>query len=229
MRVQVLQHLAIEDIGGMAPWFEARGASLTYTRFYEPDYRLPALDGLDLVVVMGGPMSVNDEAELPWLVEEKAFLRQVVEAGIPLLGVCLGAQLIASALGARVGPLPRLEIGWFPVTARPVEDESLFAFPERITLLHWHGETFDLPEGAVLLASSDACAHQAFQLGRRVIGLQCHPEMTPEAVDDLLEDCDHQLPVDTWVQSAEYLATVDAAQYAPGHALIYRVLAFLTA
>lgn len=228
MRVQILQHLGVEDIGAMRPWFEARGAVLAYTRFFEPDAQLPSLDGLDLIVAMGGPMSVNDEDSLPWLVAEKAFLRDAIAAGIPVLGVCLGAQLIASALGAAVRPGAHQEIGWFPVRARPVAGEGVFAFPPQIELIHWHGETFDLPEGARLLASSEACAHQAFQLGRRVIGLQCHPEMTAEEVVELLEDCGHQLPEGPWVQSPEALLAVGPERYQAGHALIARILSFLT-
>lgn len=229
MRVQVLQHFAAEDIGAMAPWFKARGARLGYTRFFEPGARLPAVGELDLIVVMGGPMSVNDEAELPWLVEEKRFLREAIAAGVAVLGICLGGQLIASALGAAVRANPEPEVGWFPITAQAGGRSDVFAFPARINVLHWHGETFDLPPGAVLLASSEACAHQAFQIGRRVIGLQCHPEMTPEIVAALLEDSGQTLAAGPWVQPAPVLASVEATTYAPGHALIACLLDYLTA
>lgn len=226
MRVQVLQHVPFEDVGSMADWFQARGCALHYTRFFEADAVLPPVQDCDLIVAMGGPMSVNDEAELPWLVAEKAFLRHAMEAGIPVLGVCLGAQLIASALGARVHPNPVAEIGWFPVWRAEAIVEGCFVFPDRVELLHWHGETFELPAGATLLASSEACRHQAFQIGRRVIGLQCHPEMTQQIVAGLLDECADELRPGPWVQPPGRLAAEPRA-YLPGNVLMARVLDYL--
>lgn len=226
MHVQVLQHVPFEGIGSMAEWFQDRGCTVEYTRFFEADARLPAVQGCDLIVAMGGPMSVNDEAELPWLVAEKAFLREAIGAGVAVLGVCLGAQLIASALGARVHPNPVAEIGWFPVWRAESVGDDCFVFPDRVELLHWHGETFELPAGATLLASSEACRHQAFQLGRRVIGLQCHPEMTPQIVADLLAECADELTPGQWVQTPERL-TAEPRTYVPGNVLMARVLDYL--
>ncbi|TBV15048.1 type 1 glutamine amidotransferase [Stutzerimonas kirkiae] len=226
MRVHVLQHVPFEDIGSMAGWFRDRGAQLSYTRFYEADARLPAPEGFDLIVAMGGPMSVNDEATLPWLVEEKRFLRTAIAANVAVLGVCLGAQLIASALGAAVHPNDEAEIGWFPVR-RASAAEGCFRFPDELTLLHWHGETFELPEGAVLLASSEACRHQAFQLGRRVIGLQCHPEMTETIIADLLAEFADDLAPARWVQAPAEMAGVAVASYLAGQSLMAEILAYL--
>lgn len=226
MHVQVLQHVPFEGVGSMADWFQTRGATLHYTRFYEADARLPDPASCDLIVAMGGPMSVNDESELPWLIEEKTFLRQAIEQGVPVLGICLGAQLIASALGARVQPNAQAEIGWFPVWRAASVGEGCFVFPDRIELLHWHGETFELPAGATLLASSEACPHQAFQLGRRVIGLQCHPEMTPAIVADLLDACADELSPGPWVQTPAQLAG-EPRSYLPGNVLMTRVLDYL--
>jgi GMP synthase-like glutamine amidotransferase len=226
MRVQVLQHVPFEDIGSMASWLAMRDATLSYTRFYH-DAELPQLEGIDLVIAMGGPMSVNDEAELPWLKAEKAFLREVVESGVPLLGVCLGAQLIANALGARVFPNCEKEIGWFPI--RAVCDESRgstdgFRFPIETKVFHWHGETFDLPPGAVLLASSTACENQAFQIGRKVMGLQFHLETTPESAASILEHCRDELVVGPWVQSEAEIRATGAETYAAANQLMNRVL-----
>lgn len=229
MRVHVLQHVPFEDIGSMAEWFRQRGAQLSYTRFYEADAQLPEPAGFDLIVAMGGPMSVNDEAALPWLVAEKAFLRAAIASEVAVLGVCLGAQLIASALGARVQPNDEVEVGWFPVWRADALDEACFVFPPRVELLHWHGETFALPAGATLLASSAACRNQAFQLGRRVIGLQCHPEMTPEIVSDLLAEFGAELQPGRWVQGAAELAAVPAERYRAAQELMSDVLAYLLA
>lgn len=226
MRVQVLQHVPFEDIGAMAPWMALQGADVRYTRFFEHP-TLPDVSGLDLVIAMGGPMSVNDEASLPWLVDEKRFLREAIAKGVPVLGICLGAQLIASALGARVYAARHKEIGWFPVKAVPVPATS-FVFPDAFMAFHWHGETFDLPEGAVHLARSAGCDHQAFQVGRRVMGLQFHLEMTPQGASALLDACAGDLvPRGPYTQSAPALRQMDPGIHAGSNLLMQEVLHYI--
>jgi GMP synthase-like glutamine amidotransferase len=132
-----------DDIGSIALWLAAHDAQITYTRFYQKPL-LPDPKTHDLIIAMGGPMSVNDELELPWLRDEKRFIRSAIENGKPVLGICLGAQLIASALGSRVYRNPLKEIGWFPIEATPGATEG-FRFPPTCDVFHWHGETFDLP------------------------------------------------------------------------------------
>ena len=128
MRAHCLQHVPFEGLGNIEPWLASAGAEIAYTRMFEAA-ELPGLDRFDLLVVMGGPMSVNDEERFPWLVREKEFLRTVIDAGKPVFGVCLGAQLIASAMGARVYKNREPEIGWFPVHGVASEDPRAFAFP----------------------------------------------------------------------------------------------------
>jgi GMP synthase-like glutamine amidotransferase len=174
-------------------------------------------------------MSVNDEADLPWLVQEKRFIRQAIEADKAVLGVCLGAQLIAGAMGARVYPNREKEIGWFPVTSvQAGAARSVFAFPPEAPAFHWHGETFDLPAGAVHLARSAACENQAFQIGRRVIGLQFHLETTPESARDLAANCGSELVPSRYVQSEEEILAAPASTYVAIHELMGRVLSFIT-
>lgn len=199
MRAHILQHVPFEDSGCIADWLARRGAAVGHTRFFE-DPQLPGLGGLDLVIAMGGPMSVNDEAALHWLSPEKAFLREAMRRGVPVLGICLGAQLIASTLGARVYPNRQKEIGWFELEGIP-GDPGDFRFPDRFTALHWHGETFDLPPGARRLAGSVACRNQAFQCGDRVIGLQFHLEATADGLRQLADNCRHELTPAPFVQS----------------------------
>jgi len=227
MRVHVLQHVAFEDIGNMATWLANRNAAMSYTRFYETS-SLPELDDIDLIIAMGGPMSVNDEAELPWLKAEKQFIRTAIERGLPVIGICLGAQLIASALGARIYPNKNKEIGWFDIEATPTA-ANVFAFPPRATVFHWHGETFDLPRGAIRLAKSSGCENQAFQIGTNVIGLQFHLETTPESLDAIATNCGDELVEATYVQSETEIRAVPGAAYAGIANLMNNILDYVTA
>ena len=164
MHAHYLQHADFERLGSIHPWLESHDYSISCTRLHRGE-ALPDLAGIDLLIIMGGVMSVNDEQEHPWLVAEKAFIRQAINDGKAVLGVCLGAQLIANVMGSQVRPNARREIGWFPVRSVNHGQTNVFSFPEQINVLHWHGETFDLPADAVHLASSRACDNQAFQLG----------------------------------------------------------------
>lgn len=226
MNTHVLQHVPFEDVGSIAPWLAEQGAVVGYTRFFESS-RLPAVRGLDLVIAMGGPMSVNDEASLPWLANEKQFLREAILHGVPVVGICLGAQLIASALGARVHPGPDKEIGWFDIEACPPAADC-FRFPGRAKVFHWHGETFDLPPDAVRLARSEACENQAFQLGSKVIGLQFHLETTPESVEKMIANCRDELVAGPYVQSEAALRAAPDATFTHINALMNEVLAHVT-
>jgi GMP synthase-like glutamine amidotransferase len=203
MKVHVLQHVPFEGIGSMERWLAKRDATMGYTRFYE-SAKLPDPGRVDLVIAMGGPMSVDDEQAHPWLAPEKEFIRETIRLGQPVVGICLGAQLIASALGSRVYPGRHTEIGWFPVEA-VAADGDVFQLPGGLTAFHWHGETFDLPDGAVCLAKSEACDNQAFQIGRNVVGLQFHLETTPRSAAQLLQHCGHELVPGEFVQTEEVI------------------------
>ena len=211
IRAHVLQHVPFEGLGSMAGWLDARGAHVGWTRFFAGD-PLPSADAFDLLIALGGPMSMNDEAGLAWLRPEKELVRDAFARGLPVLGVCLGAQLIASALGARVYGGRFKEIGWFPVDAVPADDPAL-DLRQPTTVFHWHGETFDLPDGAVRLARSAACENQAFQLGRKVVGLQFHLETTPAALDAIVEGCRNELVPGSYVQTELELRAAPAARY----------------
>jgi GMP synthase-like glutamine amidotransferase len=226
MKAHILQHVPFEDIGCIRGWLEARQSEITYTRFFETDH-LPELKGLDLVIAMGGPMSVNDEVEFPWLRVEKNFIRAAVRVGIPMIGICLGAQLIAGALGARVYRNTHPEIGWFPITAAPNEGDC-FRFPESSLVFHWHGETFDLPPEAILLASSEACKNQAFQIGRHVLGLQFHLETTPECLQSLVSNCRQELIPGLYIQSEQILPQVADATYSNINNIMNELLSYVT-
>ena len=226
MRAHYLQHVPFEGLGSMESWLEAAGYTITVTRFFESAV-LPAVAEIDLLVVMGGPMSVNDELDNPWLVAEKRFIRAVIDAGRPVLGVCLGAQLIASAMGARVYPNPVKEIGWFPVRDTAPAVAPVFRFPPSVEVFHWHGETFDLPDGAVRLASSDGCLNQAFQVGDSVIGLQFHLETTSESAHAIISNCRDELVPAQYIQAEAEILAAGPPRYAAINRLMGELLAYL--
>lgn len=228
MKVQVLQHVPFEGPGSMAAWLAARKLEVGCTRLYAGD-PLPRARQIDALIALGGPMSVNDESRLAWLRPEKQLVRDAVARGIPVLGICLGAQLIASALGARVYPGAAKEIGWFPVQGLPPAAPGArgFRFPPECLAFHWHGETFDLPPGAVRLASSAACENQAFQLGQRVLALQFHLETTPASAAALIEHCRGELTPGPWVQTEDALRAAPASRYTAINRLMDRVLGYL--
>ncbi|WP_374979664.1 type 1 glutamine amidotransferase [Pseudomonas solani] len=202
MRVAILQHVPFEGIGRIAQWLDLRSAQVRGHDLYA-DCPLPQLDDFELLIVMGGPMSVHDEAVLPWLVGEKALIRAALEGGKRVLGICLGAQLLAEALGAQVRP-GEAEIGWWPMEKHALAEHSPLGrmLPQRLMAMHWHGETFDLPAGSIPLYGSAACANQGFVWQERAIGLQCHLESTPESIHALLEACPEDLALGGSVESA---------------------------
>ncbi|SIO54888.1 type 1 glutamine amidotransferase [Chitinophaga niabensis] len=195
MRIHYFQHVTFEGLGYIADWAKAKGHTVTVTKWYEAPIP-PALEDLDMLIVMGGPMGVYEEDLHPWLSTEKEFIRRAIAAGKPVLGICLGSQLIAAALGARVYPNKQKEIGWFPVQFHDG------IAPSPTTVFHWHGDTFDLPENAIHLAETSACKNQAYRIGDRVVGLQFHFEITPEALEGMITHCGHELVPDTYVQTA---------------------------
>ena len=180
MRVLVLQHIACEPPGVYEDVLIERGATIQRVELDEGD-ALPDWRDFDAIVAMGGPMSVHDDAALPWLTAEKRLIAEAVRAGLPYWGACLGVQLLAASLGARVYAVPRPEVGVLPVllTEAGLADPVFRGLPRELVSLQWHGDTFDLPDGAVLLAGSPEYAHQAFRWGERAYGVQFHLEVSP--------------------------------------------------
>ena len=222
-----MQHVPFEGLGSIHTWLQSMRADVTVTKFFESP-TLPDVDDLDLLIIMGGPMSVNDEADHPWLAAEKQFIRSAIENDKAVIGICLGAQLIAAAMGAAVYPNKKKEIGWFPITGtQPDNAEELFTFPQELLVFHWHGETFDLPDGAMRLARSDACHNQAFQLGSRAIGLQFHLEATPAGARDLVHHCRDELRPSRYVQSEAEILGIDPVCYSTINSCMDKVLQFI--
>ncbi len=209
VRFHCFQHGASEPPGLIGEWIEERGHTLTTTALYEP-HRLPAPEEFDALVVMGGHMGAYDEKEFPWLKSEKLYLQRAIAAGKQVLGICLGAQLIAGALGARVYKGPEQEIGWWPIEwNEQARTDRLFEDFDRLDAFQWHGDTFELPDGATLLASSLAYPNQAFRYGQNVIAFQFHPEVDDAIVGAWIEQSLAEIPPDRFVQKPEEMLRQD--------------------
>ncbi|SHI12029.1 GMP synthase-Glutamine amidotransferase [Desulfofustis glycolicus DSM 9705] len=174
-------------------------------------------------------MSVNDEREYPWLAKEKEFIRNIIAAGKPVLGICLGAQLIANAMGGEVFPNSVKEIGWFPIEAVSSSGNSIFQFLHEAVVFHWHGDTFNLPGGAVHLAKSKGCIKQAFHIGTNVIGLQFHLETTPVSAKAIVDNCRNELVGGEFIQSEKEILSAPQERYSSINSLMARILEYLHA
>jgi GMP synthase-like glutamine amidotransferase len=203
MKIQILQHISFEDEAFIAEWASQRGHGISRTRIYQHE-PLPTF-GYDMLLIMGGPMSVNDENKHSWLIAEKEHIRGAIDKGKGVLGICLGAQLIANAIGAKVYPNNHKEIGWHRVYGSngPSSEIAPQIFPDSFMAFHWHGETFDMPDGATRLFSSEACRNQGFIIEDRVIGLQFHLESSAASIEKLLKSCPGDLDDSTHVQSVD--------------------------
>jgi len=204
MKLHYLQHVPFEDLAYIELWAKEQGFSISATKIYE-SHEFPGVESFDWLVIMGGPMSVYEEEQNKLQKKEKLFIEQAIKSNKLVLGICLGAQLIAEVLGARVYPGKYKEIGWFPVKLRDEAHKTkVFSyFPQEFIAFHWHGDTFDIPEGAVWAAESEACPHQAFVYKERVVALQFHLEPTKEGIENLIRNCHDELVEGKYIQTPQ--------------------------
>jgi GMP synthase-like glutamine amidotransferase len=218
MRLHYLQHEPFEGLGSIEEWAKSRDFTISSTKLYNGELMPTHLNDIDWLVIMGGSMSVNDETELPWLIPEKKFVLEAIAAGKVVIGICLGAQMIANVLGSKVYKNAEKEIGWFPI----VWDDAVIKLPlfqhvpTEMQVLHWHGETFDLPQNALRIAHSAACLNQGFLYKDKVLGLQFHMEFNRKSTDEMLSYCAHELKQGTYIQTSEEIfagsSHIDLAQ-----------------
>ena len=225
MRINYFQHVPFEGLGSIESWVKERKYQLSSTRFYEGETP-PELDAIDGLVIMGGPMGVSDTNEFPWLKAEREYIRAAIDSEKKVLGICLGAQLIADALGARVYKNDEKEIGWFPVSLTQDGKESaiLSGVPDDFVCFHWHSDTFELPEGVLHLASSEACIHQAFSYREHVLALQFHPEFTQDSIRELSEHCGSTIKAGPFVQELDSFAEIPATQIESTNKIMNNIL-----
>jgi GMP synthase-like glutamine amidotransferase len=183
LSIHTLMHVPFEGLGCIENWIINNHHKLTFTHLYE-SHEFPDVTEFDWLIVMGGPMSVIDEDTYPWLVEEKSFIQRAIQHGKTVIGICLGSQLIAGVLGAKVYPNYQKEIGWYDVklTKSAMKHPLFQNFDTKFIVFHWHGDTFDIPERSVQLMSSDICINQAFLFKENVLGLQFHFEVTESSL-----------------------------------------------
>lgn len=229
MRVHAIRHVPFEDAGTIPEWAAERRH--TFTESFASTKEYPDLDDVGLLVVMGGPMGANDEASNPWLRAEKGYISDAIVADVPVLGICLGAQIIADIMGAKVQRNGHKEIGWFPVemTERGSDYPCFAEWDESAVVGHWHGDAIELPISMCSGAHSDATPVQAFATcGCRVVGLQFHLEWTEESLERLIGVCHEDLvPGGPYVQSASEILEAAGRHLPANRRMLFSLLDYM--
>jgi len=227
-KTECFMHVPFEGPGIITRWIGQKGFPLHYTRFYNGD-ELPDPMDVDMLIIMGGPMNVFDFHMNSWMEDEIGWVGEFIETGKPVLGICLGAQVIAAALGEEVLPGPHKEIGWHNLQfLSSLGDYKIFTdLPGPRKVLHWHGDTFNIPEEATRIASSQAFPNQGFILGNNVVALQFHLEATPESIKELVENCRDELVEGPYIQTEKEILSGEG-HFESNHQLLFKFLDYLS-
>lgn len=229
LRIRCFLHVAFEGPGIIDTWARENKHHMDFTRLYEND-SLPEAAEVDLLVIMGGPMNVFDFHIHPWMQDEIEWIKDYIQTGKPVIGICLGAQLIAAALGVDIHPGTHKEIGWHVLQFLPSLGEFKICkdLPHSRKVFHWHGDTFPIPQGAVRIASSSAFPNQGFIFNRTCIALQFHLEVTSESVKGMVENCRNELVAGPYIQTEQEILD-EKCCYEPNHQVMFQFLDYLSA
>lgn len=233
IRLHFFRHVPFESPAFIGDWAFANDYTFTETKFYEDNIR-PPVSSFDWLIIMGGPMNVYEYRKYPWLKDEKAYIEKALKNRKIVIGICLGAQMLADVLGARVFKADGSgsgykEIGWFPVRFLKANAPGAFAdgLPNECTVFHWHGDTFDLPAGSVHLAESDGCRNEAFLYDNRVLGLQFHMEMGRQNVMNIIKNCREDIKPGRYIQAPEEILKITGLYQKSARSVLYKILNLL--
>ena len=223
-RVHWLQHVPFEGLGVISQWLQKNDMTVTQTKMFQME-SLPEIAKFDWLIVMGGAMGVNETSKYPWLLQEFGFVDRAIRAGKTVIGICLGAQIVATVLGAKVTKNQELEVGFFPIEwQEKARQHPFFAMmPQPHTVLHWHGDTFDIPQGALHLASSEACQNQGFLLDDKILGLQFHLELFVPEVHAMISNNPADLQPGRFIQPQEQILA-NISQLKTNNELLFNML-----
>lgn len=212
MRLHAIQHVSFENLARIETWARQKRHQVSITPMFD-ERRLPDAADFDWLIILGGPMNIYEEKKYPWLMREKKFIEKAIKDGKTILGICLGAQLLSDILGARVKRNREKEIGWHLVTLTEEGEKSpvFGVLPREFKPFHWHGDTFEIPKGAIRTAQSEGCFNQAFECDGKVVGLQFHLESTAESIKGLVENCQKEIQKGKYVQSPDEMVPQDEA------------------
>lgn len=205
-KIQCLTHVPFENAANIHVWAQDNSHDLQYTHLYRKQH-FPDIEDFDILAIMGGLMNIYEHDKYPWLIEEKKFIAQAIEKNKKVVGICLGAQLLADVLGGKVTQNKYKEIGWFDINLTDhAKNSSLFSsLPEQFTAFQWHGDTFTIPPGAVNLATNQTCQNQAFQYSDNVIALQFHLDYSQHSIEEMLENCSDELVDAPYIQTEQQI------------------------
>lgn len=222
-------HVPFEGPGIIVDWIGEKGHELRYTRFYQGD-ALPDASAVDMLILMGGPMDVFDYHVHPWMGDEIEWVKEFIKLEKPVLGICLGAQIIAAALGEEVYPGPHKEIGWHNLQFFPALGDFKICkdLPTTRKVFHWHGDTFNIPEGATRIAASQAFPNQGFIYKSKVVALQFHLEVSPESIRELVDNCRDDLVDGPYIQSEKEILS-EQNYFETNQEVLFQFLDYLSA
>jgi len=222
VNISILQHADFEGPGEIAAWAGHRGHTVNVHHLYRGE-ALPGFGAFDFLVIMGGEMNIYQYRDWPWLKAESAFIKDALAQGKPAVGICLGAQFLADALGSRVVQNPEFELGWMPVAWTNEARAAFPGLPPTSTVLHWHGDTFARPPGATRLAISEGCPEQGFVIPNKCLGLQFHMEVDPALVKQYVASQD-EWPPGRYVQKPEAILSAAASHCDLNRQLLHGML-----